>query len=79
MVYVIGHKNPDTDSCLASVLVSNILNKIKNGKKVIVDCRSNIVIINPSKKDIENYTILTENIKRYKEQSIIDIKEKNYR
>ncbi len=56
--------------------VSDILNKIKNGKKVIVDCRSNIVIINPSKKDIENYTILTENIKRYKEQSIIDIKEK---
>lgn len=56
--------------------VSDILNKIKNGKKVIIDCRSNIVIINPSKKDIENYTILTENIKKYKEQSIIDIKEK---
>lgn len=56
--------------------VADILNKIKNGKKVIIDCRSNIVIINPSKKDIENYTILTENIKKYKEQSIIDAREK---
>lgn len=27
-IMIIGHKNPDTDSCLASVLVYNILNKI---------------------------------------------------
>ncbi len=27
-IMIIGHKNPDTDSCLASVLVSNILNKM---------------------------------------------------
>ena len=56
--------------------VADISNKIKNGKKIIVDCKSNIVIINPNKKDIENYTILTENIKKYKEQSIIDAREK---
>lgn len=29
-IMIIGHKNPDTDSCLASVLVYNILNKINN-------------------------------------------------
>ena len=56
--------------------VTDISNKIKNGKKIIVDCKSNIVIMNPNKKDIENYTILTENIKKYKEQSIIDAREK---
>lgn len=52
--------------------VEDISNKIKNGKKIIVDCKSNIVIINPNKKDIENYKILKENIKKYKERSIID-------
>lgn len=56
--------------------VEDISNKIKNGKKIIVDCKSNIVIINPNKKDIENYKILTENIKKYKEQSIIDARKK---
>lgn len=56
--------------------VVDISNKIKNGKKIIVDCKSNIVIINPNKKDIENYTILTENIKKYKERSIIDARKK---
>ena len=56
--------------------VADISNKIKNDKKIIVDCKSNIVIINPNKKDIENYTILTENIKKYKEQSIIAAREK---
>lgn len=56
--------------------VEDISNKIKNGKKIIVDCKSNIVIINPNKKDIENYKILTENIKKYKERSIIDARKK---
>lgn len=56
--------------------VEDISNKIKNGKKIIVDCKSNIVIINPNKKDIENYKILKENIKKYKERSIIDARKK---
>ncbi|WP_300752303.1 phosphoenolpyruvate--protein phosphotransferase [uncultured Brachyspira sp.] len=56
--------------------IADISSKIKNGRKIIIDCRSNIVIMNPNEKDIANYTILTENIKQFKEQSIIDAKEK---
>ena len=52
--------------------ITDILSKIKNGRKIIIDCRSNIVIMNPSNKDVENYTILTNNIKQLKEQSIKD-------
>lgn len=55
--------------------IADISNKIKNGRKIIIDCRSNIVIMNPSEKDIRNYTILSENIKQFKEQSIIDARE----
>ncbi|WP_300367822.1 phosphoenolpyruvate--protein phosphotransferase [Brachyspira sp.] len=56
--------------------ITDISSKIKNGKKIIIDCRSNIVIMNPSKKDIDNYTVLVDNIKRFKEKSILDAKEK---
>lgn len=55
--------------------ITDISSKIKNGRKIIVDCRSSIVIMNPSEKDIKNYTKLTEDIKQHKEQSIIDAKE----
>lgn len=56
--------------------IADISSKIKNGKNIIIDCKSNIVIMNPSKKDINNYSILTENIKKLKEKSISDAKEK---
>lgn len=55
--------------------ITDISSKIKNGKKIIIDCRSNIVIMNPSEKDINNYSILSEQIKQLKEKSIIDSKE----
>ncbi len=56
--------------------IADISSKIKNGKKIIVDCKSNIVIMNPNEKDIYNYTILTENLKKSKEKDILDAKEK---
>ncbi|ASJ22226.1 phosphoenolpyruvate--protein phosphotransferase [Brachyspira hampsonii] len=56
--------------------IADISSKIKNGRKIIIDCKSNIVIMNPSERDIYNYTILTENIKKLKEKAISDAKEK---
>lgn len=56
--------------------VENITNRAKNDRKIIIDCRSNIVILNPNDKDTHNYTLLSENLKKYKEQSIKDAKEK---
>ena len=56
--------------------VENITNRAKNGRKIIIDCRSDIVILNPNQKDTYNYSILSENLKKYKEQSIKDAKEK---
>ncbi|WP_300711038.1 phosphoenolpyruvate--protein phosphotransferase [uncultured Brachyspira sp.] len=56
--------------------ITDISSKIKNGKKIIIDCKSNIVIMNPSKKDINNYTMLSDKIKKFKEKSILDAKEK---
>ncbi|AUJ50793.1 phosphoenolpyruvate--protein phosphotransferase [Brachyspira hyodysenteriae] len=55
--------------------IADISSKIKNGKKIIIDCKSNIVIMNPSKRDVDNYTALSENIKKLKEKSILDAKE----
>ncbi len=55
--------------------INDISSKIKNGRKIIIDCRSNIVIMNPNKKDIDNYTILTDNLKKLKEKYISDAKE----
>lgn len=56
--------------------VENITNRAKNDRKIIIDCRSDIVILNPNEKDTHNYTLLSENLKKYKEQSIKDAKEK---
>ena len=56
--------------------VENITNRAKNDRKIIIDCRSNIVILNPNDKDTHNYTLLSEKLKKYKEQSIKDAKEK---
>ncbi|EKV56990.1 phosphoenolpyruvate--protein phosphotransferase [Brachyspira hampsonii] len=56
--------------------IADISSKIKNGRKIIIDCKSNIVIMNPNEKDIYNYTILAENIKKLKEKLISDAREK---
>jgi inorganic pyrophosphatase/exopolyphosphatase len=68
-IIIIGHKNPDTDSCLASVLVSNILNKMnikaaygiweddilsKQTKKMVNDVTSYKPLI-LKRKDVKKY------------------------
>lgn len=54
--------------------ITDIASKIKNGRKIIIDCQSSIVIMNPNKNDIHNYTILSEKTRKDKEQVIINAK-----
>lgn len=55
----------------------DIVNNVRNGETVIVDSKNNLVILNPNKEELEEYSSIKINIDKKREEFILSSREKS--